>query len=74
MHEVLLQNLSSDFETLKKAQELAEWRFMQAELEGAERIEFDGSSWKKLKANHMWSTAAGTVWLRKELIFPILSF
>jgi len=57
---------------LEKAQELAEWRFMQADLEGEERIEFDHSSWKKVKANHMWSTAAGTVWLRKELIFPSL--
>ena len=57
---------------LEKAQKLTEWRFMQVELEGAERIEFNHSSWKKVKANHTWSTAAGIVWLRKELIFPSL--
>ncbi len=55
--------------SLEEAQRLGGWRFIQAELEGAEEIGFDDSSWEKAKENTTWSPAAGTFWLRKELIF-----
>lgn len=40
---------------LEKFQELREWRFKQGELRGAEKIEFDHSSWRKIKMPHFWS-------------------
>ena len=55
---------------LEKAQEITEWRFIQAKLEGAEKIGFEDSSWEKIKTGHTWSTAAGIVWLRRQLTFP----
>ncbi len=56
--------------SLEKAQQLSGWKFIQAEIEGAEEIGFDDSSWEKTEGNPGWSPAAGTLWLRKELIFP----
>ena len=56
--------------SLEKAQQLGGWKFIQAELERAEEIGFDDSSWEETKGNPDWSPAAGTFWQRKELIFP----
>lgn len=55
---------------LEKVQQLSGWKCIQAELEGAEEVEFDDSSWEKAKGNPAWSPAAGTFWQRRELIFP----
>lgn len=57
---------------LQENQQLKEWKFIQAELEGAEKIGFDDSSWGKIEGAPKWSPTAGTFWLRKELIFPPL--
>jgi len=57
---------------LEENQQLKKWKSIQAELEGAEKIGFDDSSWEKTERVPGWSPAAGTFWLRKELIFPPL--
>ena len=55
---------------LEEVQKLQEWAFKQTEEKAIERLDFDDSSWKKVKGDYTWSTAAGTAWLRRELVFP----
>lgn len=65
-----LRQAEEILDSLEEAQRLGGWKFIQTELEGAEETGFNDSSWEKAKENPRWSPAAGTFWLRKELIFP----